>query len=114
MGESDAKTFTHTWTPEPKPPDQHQIDLDAEIRGRQEMELLTVRAFGPSVGRRRVAAAAPQRKRNAAVTPEEKRMKKIRGLLAKMSGRPDPKTYCHWMDQAQSRFLNYAGASRRS
>ena len=34
------------------------------------------------------------------LTPEEKRMKKIRGLLAKFRECPSPENYCHWMDRA--------------
>jgi hypothetical protein len=42
MGESESKALTSGWTPEPKPHDQHQADLQAEIRRQQELELLSI------------------------------------------------------------------------
>jgi hypothetical protein len=42
----------------------------------------------------------PSNKRKA-LTPEEKRMKKIRGLLSKFRECPPPEDYCHWMDRAK-------------
>jgi len=47
MGESESKSLTSGWSPEPKPHDQHQADLQAEIRRKQELDLLTIRVQGP-------------------------------------------------------------------
>ncbi|HXM10413.1 MAG TPA: hypothetical protein VN946_10740 [Terriglobales bacterium] len=49
------------------------------------------------------SASEPQKHRSKSkvLNPKEKRMKRIRGLLAKMSTRPDPEKYCDWMDQVR-------------
>ena len=46
MSESESKSLTTTFTREPKPHDQHQSDLQAEILRQQELELLTIRVHG--------------------------------------------------------------------
>ena len=97
MGESEAKILTNT--PRTRKPDaQHQADM--EILRQQLLDEIAIPVHGSAPARAR-RSIAPARTQSRTLTPAEKRMKKIRGLLAKMPECPDPETYCFWMDKAK-------------
>jgi hypothetical protein len=104
MTESEAKLVKHTSTWRQPATSSLGKDLEAEIlidevfggRGATPDPILVpVPVSTPTVRR---VIRKPRRK---ATTPAEKRMKKIRGLLAKMPDCPAPEKYCHWMDTAK-------------
>jgi hypothetical protein len=75
MSESESKTLTSGWSPEPKPHDQHQSDLQAEICRQQELDLLTIRVHGrarpaPSKTTRPPRPPQPRGKQKTAETLE--------------------------------------------
>lgn len=96
MTESESKVLT--FTSKPAPPTQTKVQI-VEIP----MPVLVVTGRAPTAERapRTRQLAVPACSRNRTLTTEEKRMKKIRGLLAKFRECPDPETYCHWMDRAK-------------